>query len=380
MKEVFLSYHHEDKKIAAEVKAELEKSGFSAFLAHEDIEVTKIWRNEILKHLDSCSALMAIVTNHFLGSAWVNQEVGAVMAKGKPIVSLIFEGSLTLPGFLEMFQGIHVSSINEAVGKSLATIAKSPESQGLQRLEEWTKQSTSRWQSLVSERLPHEKPSRYAAGIWFVAYSIRGTFHQPNRNELLEILRKIKLGTGWNPWWVPTRPEIMPYPYDGVIECWILDVGQVKPAAYSDFWRASPAGMMFLMRGYEEDSKFTPRTIFDLSTPIWRMGECLSHAARFATALGDESGSVSFQVTWDGLRGRRLASVFNPWRILADIDRAPSKQDSVSSHVDVSANQISSSLPELVKELTNPLYEVFDFYRPSPSLVQEELARFKKSR
>ena len=32
MKKVFLSYHHEDKKIAAEVKSELGKSGFTGFL------------------------------------------------------------------------------------------------------------------------------------------------------------------------------------------------------------------------------------------------------------------------------------------------------------------------------------------------------------
>ena len=127
MKEVFLSYHHEDKKIAAEVKAELKKAGFSSFLAHDDIGVSTVWREEILKRLESCSALMAIVTEHFASSVWVNQEVGAVMARGKPIVSLIFVGSRELPGFLEMFQGIRVSSISEAVEKSLETIARGPE-------------------------------------------------------------------------------------------------------------------------------------------------------------------------------------------------------------------------------------------------------------
>lgn len=127
MKVVFLSYNHVDKEIAAEVKVELEKAGFGSFLAHDDIEVSKIWREEILKHLDSCSALMAIVTENFASSVWVNQEVGAVMAKGKPIVSLIFAGSQRLPGFLEMFQGIPVSSINDAVRKSLPTITKGPE-------------------------------------------------------------------------------------------------------------------------------------------------------------------------------------------------------------------------------------------------------------
>jgi hypothetical protein len=119
MKEVFLSYHHEDKKIAAEVKSELKRAGFEGFLAHDDIEVSKEWRDEILTHLDSCSALTAIVTEHFAGSVWVNQEVGVAMGKRKPIVSLIFARSQALPGFLEMFQGIPVSGIREAVDKHI---------------------------------------------------------------------------------------------------------------------------------------------------------------------------------------------------------------------------------------------------------------------
>jgi hypothetical protein len=375
MKEIFLSYHHDDRKIAAEVKTELQRAGFLSFLAHDDIEVSKVWREEILKHLDSCSALMAIVTEHFASSVWVNQEVGAVMAKGKPIVSLIFAGSEALPGFLEMFQGISVSSINEAVAKSLDTIAKSHEMQARQQLEGWANDSIDRWNSLVSERLPNEKPSRFAPGIWFVAYSIRGEFQQPNREELLEILKRIKLETGWDAWWVSTSQEIRPYPYSGLIECWLADEARTRDAAHSDFWRASPAGTMFLLRGYEEDSKFKPGTVFDLSTPVWRMGECLLHAERFAAALGNESASVSFQVSWRGLKGRNLRSVLNPFRTTVDIDRAPSRQDSISCYIEVSANQITLALPELVKELTTPLYEVFDFYRPSSSLIQEELAR-----
>ena len=387
MKEVFLSYNHVDKEIAAEVKAELQRAGFGSFLAHDDIEVSKIWRDEILKHLDSCSALMAIVTENFASSVWVNQEVGAVMAKGKPIVSLIFAGSQRLPGFLEMFQGIPVSSINDAVRKSISTITKGPDLQGSRQLNAWTKESLNQWRSLVSERLPHEKPSRYSAGIWFVAYLVSGDFRHPSRDELLGILRKIRLGTGWDPWWVPTSPEIRPYPNDGVIECW-LGEGVYRDAAHSDFWRASPEGIMFLLRGYEEDSKdeedsnprFKPGTVLDISTPIWRAGECLLHAERLAAALGSVSASVSFQINWQNLKGRILTSKLSPSHVLADIDRAPCKQDSVSSYVEVSANEISSNMSELVKRITTPLYEAFDFFRPSPNLVQEELvARLRKS-
>jgi hypothetical protein len=73
--------------------------------------------------------------------------------------------------------------------------------QARQQLENWAKESIDRWRSLVSERLPNEKSSRFAPGIWFVAYLIRG---EPNREELLEILKTIKLETEPSAWSVPT--------------------------------------------------------------------------------------------------------------------------------------------------------------------------------
>ena len=127
--EFFLSYHHDDKILAGKVKQEIQRRGSEAFLAHEDIEVSKTWRSEILSHLRSCNALIAIVTDSFPKSFYANQEVGMIMGKGKPVVSLIFGG--TLPGFLESIQAIHASepniridverAIKDITGRELAT-------------------------------------------------------------------------------------------------------------------------------------------------------------------------------------------------------------------------------------------------------------------
>lgn len=107
-----MSYSHEDKALAGRVKQILEANGVSAFLAHEDLEVSEDWRAEILRHLDTCSALIAIVTEKFTGSVWANQEVGMGIAKSLPMIPLMFGGSAALKGFLEMHQGIPVSDSN----------------------------------------------------------------------------------------------------------------------------------------------------------------------------------------------------------------------------------------------------------------------------
>lgn len=120
-RELFLSYNSRDKRLASSIKRNLKAHGFRAFLAHQDIEVTKKWREEIQKHLDSCSALIAIVTRHFDESKWTNQEVGIAIGKGKPVASLIFD-NCGLPGFLEAMQGVKVAD-NE-LDKSITRVAR----------------------------------------------------------------------------------------------------------------------------------------------------------------------------------------------------------------------------------------------------------------
>jgi len=106
----FLSFHHEDDKLAGKVKIEVERQGSTAFLAHKDIEISKTWREEILSNLKACQALIAIVTPNFTQSSYANQEVGFVMGKGKPVISLNFMKDL--PGFLESLQAVHASEAN----------------------------------------------------------------------------------------------------------------------------------------------------------------------------------------------------------------------------------------------------------------------------
>ena len=179
------------------------------------------------------------------------------------------------------------------------------------RLEQWIDESTNRFSSLVENNLPNEKPSRYSQGTYMVAYSLVGSFEPPSLGDLLGILSKIRGNeTDWPPWLIMTSPNLAPYPYEGIIECWLKD-SLSKDAAHSDFWRASPQGMMFLVRGYEEDSeaaRLKPGTILDLVLPIWRIAEYLLHAERLARELKAELASVVFCVKWSGLSGRVLRS------------------------------------------------------------------------
>jgi hypothetical protein len=257
-------------------------------------------------------------------------------------------------------------------------------------LDEWIKRSMGRFDSLVAEKLQDEKPSRYSKGFWYVAYSIKGVSSSMGLSEFLEVLKQVRgHETGWPPWWVPSREGIAPYPYDGLAECWLTELRSdsffgparsdvFRDSGHSDFWRASPKGMMFLLRGYQEDSDINiePGTVVDVTLPIWRIGECLLHAERLTKVIGDQSTSVAFRAMWKGLSGRTLISWATPRRIFFD-PRGPSRQDSVTSEVTIQSDQISETLPETVRALTKPLYETFDFYDIPPTMVRDELLKMR---
>jgi len=111
--EVFLSYSHADRNLAGEVAKLLEEKGIDVFLAHEDINISEEWREEILKHLKNCTLLIALLTPNFKESVWTNQEAGFALGRGAKIIPLIVGGTdIKVFGFLESLQGIHVKEDN----------------------------------------------------------------------------------------------------------------------------------------------------------------------------------------------------------------------------------------------------------------------------
>jgi hypothetical protein len=122
LREVFLSYHHNYRKVADRLKKELSQYGLSAFLAHEDLAVSSQWRREILRHLNTCVAVVAVVTRSFYKSDWTSQEVGIAMGKEKAIISLVVGEGIGPRGFMESFQ--YVRSSDNSLEDALRQVAK----------------------------------------------------------------------------------------------------------------------------------------------------------------------------------------------------------------------------------------------------------------
>jgi hypothetical protein len=123
--EIFFSYANEDKLLAGKIASLLNKREIDVFLAHEDIEISKIWRNEILKHLKNDNFLLALLTPNCEKSVWANQEAGYMIGKGgKNIPLIVGETDVKKFGFLESFQGIpfEEENLEDCVNKIVSII------------------------------------------------------------------------------------------------------------------------------------------------------------------------------------------------------------------------------------------------------------------
>lgn len=83
---VFITHKAEYRKEASRLKEALTYYGASSFVAHEDIEPTKEWQDEIERALFSMDGLVAMLTDGFADSMWTDQEVGVAIGRGTPVV------------------------------------------------------------------------------------------------------------------------------------------------------------------------------------------------------------------------------------------------------------------------------------------------------
>lgn len=249
-------------------------------------------------------------------------------------------------------------------------------------LDAWTSESRSRWEALVGGLAPDDG-RRCPLGRYWFSYELDGDVRPVSVPHLREVMERSTVRhSGWSPWWVPNRGAIVPYYKDDALECWLGHDG-TRDAAHSDFWRVSPKGRGFLMRGYQEDGPDaakrvgSPGTVFDLILPIWRVGEALLNIQSLATNLGAADSTLLFRAQYEGLARRELKSVSGD---LWDDGGGTAKDDVATLETVVPVGSISANLPEIVHPLLEPLYARFGLYRLSMELVRSELAKMRSNR
>ena len=106
--DVFISHLATYKEEAKQLKEKLKCFGISSFVAHEDIEPTAEWQDEIENALRNAKCLVALLKDGFRDSAWTDQEVGFAYARGIKIIP-VMQGVAPY-GFIGKIQGLKCDS------------------------------------------------------------------------------------------------------------------------------------------------------------------------------------------------------------------------------------------------------------------------------
>ena len=118
---LFVSHLSDNKKRMSAMKAHLSNWGISAFIAHEDIEPSREWMNEVETGLQTMEVLAAVVEPGFKESDWCAQEVGYALGRNVDIIPL--RAGLDPFGFFGKFQGIQIKGeIPEEVAHELTNL------------------------------------------------------------------------------------------------------------------------------------------------------------------------------------------------------------------------------------------------------------------
>jgi len=242
-------------------------------------------------------------------------------------------------------------------------------------LDQWMRESGERWERVARDRISGENRALYYAwGSWSIAYAVGAIPERLSLPELLQAMEKMPSQTRcFRPWRVPAAAEKRPYPFERALECWAA----ASPDGFSpDFWRVSPQLKMFYLRKHEEDEILGAGHVLPASRkllihrPIWRIGECVIHAARLSRALHLPPSTVAFRARWTGLLGRHLAG--KPEDGLDP--RHECRQESVESTATATTADIEEKLHEVVATLVPPLYEAFDLFRMEDRTIRLEIA------
>lgn len=113
---LFLSHVSGFKAKTAQLQSALKPFGVSAFVAHEDIEPTKEWQDEIERALFSMHAMAALLIPGFHESKWTDQEIGVALGRGVLVIPV--RRGLDPYGFIGKSQGL------QAGGKTVRQVAE----------------------------------------------------------------------------------------------------------------------------------------------------------------------------------------------------------------------------------------------------------------
>lgn len=250
-------------------------------------------------------------------------------------------------------------------------------------LDNFVRSALDEW-SRLNNSLEQDEPGRIKDGHFYFAARIIGIKKNLVARDILSRIETGRRYTGWPIFLVLRRDDLGPMNVDGMIQAWVAKNSMADPG-HADFWRVDPDGLFFSLRGYQEDSarefaslQNLPGNIsgssgqrFEVTLPVWRLGEFILKVDELADQMFEPQYSIQIGCHWSGLKGRRLYA----HNFSFNVPNYISSRESVDTAGSFSHDEVANLLPEVVRKLTAPLYEAFEFFSPEQSFYGQQISR-----
>jgi hypothetical protein len=98
---VFISYSTKDFSLVDYVRKLLRHSAIEVFVAEYSVPPGSLLSDTIITAIKNCNLFLLLWSKNSKYSEWVPQEIGIATSEGKPIVPIVIEPGLELPGFIK---------------------------------------------------------------------------------------------------------------------------------------------------------------------------------------------------------------------------------------------------------------------------------------
>ena len=244
-------------------------------------------------------------------------------------------------------------------------------------MREYLQESAKRYFKVAEER-PDKLPPH---GAWEVGLLIDGDVppHSVSQEFLNLLSSSNPRYTGW-PVWLDSRgfleKSARPCVFEGAWEALLVFLDS-DGRNDIDFMRLSPEGRFYLRRALQDDiqssRKPEPMTSLDFTRPICGTAEAIAVGIAFAKAMGcdPEKTQLAFGFRWTTLKKRHLVFRADPRHSLPLLPKGPAYQNEFITCVEVSLQTPLSALGEIVNQVVQPLFEIFDGFVLSKNVVEE---------
>ena len=233
-----------------------------------------------------------------------------------------------------------------------------------------------RWNA-KNEALPDDANSKVKLGYFALGAQVMGTSLNLSMEQISQEVDTARRYTGWPIFLsLHNRTGAGPKRVGSYLEVW-LGSEERTDVGHADFWRISPDGFFFSLRGYQEDSdRFGQHdarngTLFEISMPVWRLGEFVLRVADISRTMFAGNAEILLKCRWTGLENRQLYDHTG----LRYLNPRHASEDIVETEGRFPLEGIRDLLPEAVSSLTLALFERFDLFRPPAELFTTELRK-----